>query len=59
MPLASIARAAEPVRAKPNVQAVRANVDPLDQQRYYARLLGREKFVPQRIELLNGRARVG
>ena len=50
---------AEAVHAEPDVQAVRADVNALDQQRHDAGLLGGEEFVPQRVELLQGRAGVG
>ena len=55
----SRARPLEAVDAEPDVQPVRADVDALDQQRHDARLLGGEEFVPQRVELLQGRAGVG
>lgn len=36
----------QPVRAQANIQAVYANFDPLDQQRYDAGLLRRKEFIP-------------
>ena len=41
----------EPVRPQPNLDAVHPHVHPLDQQLHDPRLLGREQFVPQRVEL--------
>ena len=49
----------EAVHPEPEVEPVRADIDALNQQRDNARLLGGEEFVPQRIELLQGRACVG
>ena len=40
------------VDAEPDIQALGADVDPFNQQRHYARLLGRKEFLPQRIELV-------
>lgn len=51
--------AAEAVHAQPDVQAIGADVHPLDQQSHDAGLLGGEKFVPQRVELLKRCAGVG
>jgi len=43
---------AEAVDTEPDVQAIRTDVDAFDEQRHDPRLLRREEFVPQRIELL-------
>lgn len=42
------------IHPQPEVEPVRADVDALDQKCHDACLLGREKLVPQRIELLQG-----
>ena len=44
---------------QPDVDAVRADIDALDQQLDDARLLGREQFVPERIEPLQRLADLG
>ncbi|GAB4481877.1 MAG: hypothetical protein OHK0018_13360 [Erythrobacter tepidarius] len=42
--------AGHPVEPHPDIEAVDANIDPLNQQLDNARLLGREQFIPERIE---------
>ena len=42
----------EPVDTQPQVKALLADIDTLDQQLDDARLLGREQLVPERVEVL-------
>jgi hypothetical protein len=60
LPPASISLAS-PLRLsiRRRIQAIGADIDPLDQQRNNACLLGREEFVPRRVELLQGGSGVG
>jgi hypothetical protein len=60
LPPASISLAS-PLRPsiRRRIQAIGADIDPLDQQRNNACLLGREEFVPRRVELLQGGSGVG
>ena len=51
--------AAEAIDAQPDVQPIRADVHPLDQQLHDARLLGGEQLVPERIEPLQRLAHLG
>jgi hypothetical protein len=42
----------QPFGPQPNISPVWADIDPLHEQLHNARLLGREQFVPERIEPL-------
>ena len=49
----------QPLGPQPDVGAVRADIDPLDQQLDDPRLLGREQLVPERVEPLQRLAHLG